>query len=467
MNQKDIWKKYITAQSKILEHKSKPIGIDTSKEIQLDGLKLHLSIDQEIFKQIFKKEVEQIFNVKDFDFNSGYIQTSIENTVNIANEILTKLKDLAEICYIEFNGNPVVEGVILAKNSDIKVELENVFGKLPLSFRIDDKGFIHLTIDEWRKCQLFRNLKIDNKVSARFDIKPSVKFISEIIYQNQIFLPEIDNLATSEELPSVVFEYLSFHLSLKIKSVKISIVADCVNSNNLIQEIKTAFREKTSFYTHISENELSIILEDKKIRKIGFVSFKSAIENINDFVNKDFGNSNLKISTIFFYKYNKESYDSFLYKFLENNRIDFEIKLKSLIENNSFRIDQSLDAIYFDFESEEELTEKKNFIKSIQFFDIHDRGENHRYKFNIKFETGLQGIQSILKKEFPNLITKLVANGEKLIFRQFYQTGNKTEILARLKNQLDDSIDSEYFNYKINDTFEEKYLCEEKRLFQT
>ena len=126
MSQKDVWKKYITAQSKILEHKSKPIGIDTSKEIQLDGLKLHLSIDQEIFKQVFKKEVEQIFNVQDFDFTSGYIQTSVENTVNITQEKLTKLKELAEICYIEFNENPVVEGFISGINNDIKDELKNI-----------------------------------------------------------------------------------------------------------------------------------------------------------------------------------------------------------------------------------------------------------------------------------------------------------------------------------------------------
>jgi len=134
MSQKDVWKKYITAQSKILEHKSKPIGIDTSKEIQLDGLKLHLSIDQEIFKQVFKKDVEQIFNVQDFDFNSGYIQTSIENTANITNEKLTKLKELAEICYIEFNENPVVEGFIAGNNNDIKDELKNVIGELPTSY---------------------------------------------------------------------------------------------------------------------------------------------------------------------------------------------------------------------------------------------------------------------------------------------------------------------------------------------
>ncbi|MCX8472509.1 MAG: AAA domain-containing protein, partial [Sediminibacterium sp.] len=95
------------------------------------------------------------------------------------------------------------------------------------------------------------------------------------------------------------------------------------------------------------------------------------------------------------------------------------------------------------------------------YLDIHDRGINQKFKFNIKFETGLHEVQSDLKKKFQNLNTKLIANGEKLIFRQFYQTGNKTEILAQLQNKLNDFINSESFSYKINDTFQEKYLCEE------
>lgn len=51
MNQKDVWKKYITAQSKILEHKSKPIGIDKTKSVQLKGFKLHLSIPSQILQE--------------------------------------------------------------------------------------------------------------------------------------------------------------------------------------------------------------------------------------------------------------------------------------------------------------------------------------------------------------------------------------------------------------------------------
>lgn len=67
-----------------------------------------------------------------------------------------------------------------------------------------------------------------------------------------------------------------------------------------------------------------------------------------------------------------------------------------------------------------------------------------------------------MKSFVPDLNTKLISNGEKLIFRHFYQTGNKTEVLSRLINQLDDYFTgSENFSYSIHDTFQEKYLCEE------
>ncbi|MBZ9730705.1 hypothetical protein LB467_13500 [Salegentibacter sp. JZCK2] len=54
MDQKRIWKEYINAQIKILEHKSKPIGIDNSEPCVIEGQKLVLTVDQEIYKR--KKE---------------------------------------------------------------------------------------------------------------------------------------------------------------------------------------------------------------------------------------------------------------------------------------------------------------------------------------------------------------------------------------------------------------------------
>lgn len=461
MNEKDIWKKYITAQSKILEHKSKPIGIDTTKSVQLNGLKLDVSIDQEIFKQVFKKEVEQIFKLQNFDFESGYIQTSVSNTANITPEQLSTLKELAEICYIDFNENPFIEGTITEHNNNIRDELKNSIGELQNKFDSKSKEAINLTIEEWNKANTIKGVKFDKYGKSRFNIKPSAKFISEKIFQNQYFLEEYNTLATTKELPENVFNYLNSNLNLKIKSVKISLTTTLTNGTEIFQNLRTALKERTKFYPYGFEDALTVILEKKKIRKAGFDSFKSAIENINGFIKNNFNDCEISISTTFFYSYDKATNVTFFDKFLEDNINDYELQFLPLKSNSQFRIDQSFDAIYFDFETEVELKEKINIIKSFPFFDIYYRGDTHKFKFNIKFETGLHELQSNLKKEFPNLNTKLIANGEKLIFRQFYQTGNKTEILARLNNQLNDFIDSESFIYTINDTFQEKYLCEE------
>ncbi len=171
MNQKEVWKKFITAQAKILEHKSKPIGIDTSKFVQIDGLKFHLSVDQEIFKQVFKKEVEDIFNVSEYKFESGYIQTSLENVANITTDRLENLKGLAEICYIDFNENSVVEGVILAKSNDSKEKLENAIGEIPINYHFRNSGLIFLSIEEWRKTKKIKGLQFAQKIRAIYPYK--------------------------------------------------------------------------------------------------------------------------------------------------------------------------------------------------------------------------------------------------------------------------------------------------------
>ena len=463
MSQKDVWKKYITAQSKILEHKSKPIGIDTSKEIQLDGLKLHLSIDQEIFKQVFKKEVEQIFNVQDFDFSSGYIQTSIENTANITNEKLTKLKELAEICYIEFNENPVVEGFISGSNNDIKDELKNVIGELPTSYHFKNSGLVFLTLNNWKITSKIRGLRFSKKAGAVFQLKPSLSFLISSFYRN-IEISQRDSnrnnsfkvITVTGELHQNIYELFEKHFGLEKRGN--CLIFKFQNAENLKRKIEEleiigiTFSKPQENYLYIEYDNSFYETHDSDLN-FEVIRLQRAFK-------KYFPDNPFEFSYTTEYKFDSRRLDKGIDN-LERNEDVFWNKLFSEIHGETFQISQTHRTISFDFETEEDLTQKIDFIKSFSYFDIYDRGENHKYKFNIKFETGLHEVQSDLKKEFPNLNTKLIANGEKLIFRQFYQTGNKTEILARLQNQLDDFIDSESFSYKINDTFQEKYLCEE------
>ena len=90
MNQKDVWKKYITAQSKILEHKSKPIGIDTSKGVQLDGLKLHLSIHPHSTKEIFCINYQKMMVFAKYYFESGKLQSSSPYSLILLFKVFTE-----------------------------------------------------------------------------------------------------------------------------------------------------------------------------------------------------------------------------------------------------------------------------------------------------------------------------------------------------------------------------------------
>lgn len=456
MNQKDVWKKFITAQSKILEYKSRPIGIDTTKSVQHNGLKIHLSIDQEIFKQVFKKEVELIFNLQNFEFDSGYIQTNVSNTVNVTAEQLAKLKELAEICYIDFNENPVIEGTIIGKENNFKEELKIIIGDLPTSYHFKNSGLIFLTIEEWKKASQIKGLNFKTKAGAVFSIKPSISFLISTFYKNIEIAQQGNRITIEGELHQKIFEVFEKYFGLAKRGNELIFTFE--NKENLerrIDELESKgitlpkpkenclhFRYDSKFY---EQHESELNFEAFRLKR----SLKKYFpENPFDFFYKTE------------YSYDFRKLDKGIDE-LERNEDVFWNRLFSEIHGDEFQVSRTHRTISFDFETESELIEKLNYIKSISFFELFDRGDTHKFKFNIKFETGLHELQSNLKKEYPNLNTKLIANGEKLIFRQFYQTGSKTEILARLNNQLNDFVDSEIFNYTINDTFQEKYLCEE------
>lgn len=456
MNQKRIWKEFITAQSKILEYKSKPIGIDTTKPVQLEGSKLHLSIDQEIFKKVFKKEVEEIFNIHNFDFNRVYIQTDLENTANITSERLKKLKELAEICYIDFNENPVIEGTVTNQSNNIKDELKSVIGELPITYQFKNSGLIFLNMDEWNRARQIQGLNFNKKAGAVFTIKPSVSFLISTFYRDIEISQSGNKITITGELHQNIFNLFQEHFDLTYRGNCLNFKFD--NIENLKDEIEKleekgitlpkpngniiSFQYGIGFY---NQHQSELIIEAFRLKQ----AFKRY------FPNNPFEYSYTTDYTFDFVKLNEGS------EALNRNEDVFWKRLYAEIHGENYQISQSQRTISFDFETDVELNQKTAFVKSLSILEASDFGDNHKYKFNIKFETGLHELQAKLKKEFPNLNTKLIANGEKLIFRQFYQTGNKNEILARLNNQLNDFIDAEAFNYVINDTFQEKYLCEE------
>ncbi len=457
MKQQDIWNKYISAQVKILDHKSKPIEIDTSTEILFDGLKVNLSVDQELFKRLFKTEVEKTFKINDFDFNSGYILSNIENTIHITNEELSNLKELSEICYVEFNENPVIEGAIIGNTKEIKENLICVIGELPTNYQFRNSGLIYLTIEEWKNVSLIQGIKFEEKGGAVFPIKPSLAYFLSIFYPKNEFIQSENKITVKGEIHQNIFDLFQEHFNLTKKGNCLSFKFQ--NSELLKQQIDALLLKGISF-PKTKDNCLTFCYDNKFFENqesdINFEVFR-----LNRYLKKYFPGNQFEFGYTTDYIFDSKLVEKG-FEVLVINEGDFWKKLFSEIHGDNFQISISSRTISFDFETEEELSEKINFLKSFSFLDFHDWGDKHKYKFNIKFDSGLHELQRNLKNNYPNLFTKLIANGDKLIFRQYYKSGNKSEEMSRLKNLLDVFLENyEQFEYIINDTFQEKYLCEE------
>jgi superfamily I DNA and/or RNA helicase len=456
MSQKDIWKLYITAQSKILEYRSRPIGIDTLKEVRLDGVKLKVAVDQDLFKRAFRQDVEQLFKISNFNFSDGHILAKIENTANITPEALLQLKETAENYYINFNENPIIEGEITARHTRSLEHLKNVISELPTSYQFKNDGLIYLTINEWKEALKIKQLQFNKKAGAVFPINPSVSYLISTFYKHIDISQKGPRVRVTGELHQDVFDLFQKHVGLTVNEN--CLIFTFQNAEALQRKVKEFEQTGRSFPQPI-HNELHFHL------KTDFYKTYDSNLAIEAFRLKRLLTDSFPDNPFSFYYTTDYSYDIKLL----NDGLDelgrseeaYWNQLFSTVHGNEFQISSAHRTISFDFETEEELQSKLDHLKSYPFFTIYNRGDKHKFKFNIKFETGLHQLQASLKKNCRGLFTKLIANGEKLVFRQFYKTGNKTEILARLRNQLDECIDPQKFHYDTKDSFLEKYLCEE------
>jgi superfamily I DNA and/or RNA helicase len=448
-DQLKIWDKYIRAQSRILIYKSRPIRIDIeqSNPVKFEGNKLKLYVDQDFYKQIFKAEVDKIFKI-DFNFKNSYILVDAQNAAEINPTDLINLKELSEQCYVDFNDSPVVEGVIWAKNSEGVEKISEVVGELSNDYNFTNFGVLHLTIDQWRNLQMTKSLRFEEKIGAIFPIMPSVSFLISSFYKKIDIEQKGLKITTKGEIHEKVYNLFHKHFGLRKNGNSIHFVF----KNNI--ELK---RKKVDLPEQI-ENTLSFTFHNDFYEahdtNLSIEAYRLKASMKRYFPNEDFE----------YYYTTHYSYDPMQY---ENGLDSFEDHLDTFwnrvfeIHGNGYSISRSNCSISFDFSSEEELNEKLNQIKSFYFFDVYDRGENQKFKFKIKFESGLHNLQKILKANIPSLFTKLVYNGERLIFRHYYEFGNKTEVQSRLINQLNAIIDSSKFSFEINNSFQEKYLCEE------
>ena len=456
MIQKDIWGKYILAQSKILDFRSNPIEILAHKDI--DGLKLKLSVDQDEFKSTLKEKIENVFKIKDFDFSSGFINKNIEDGIDISEEQLLELKTLSEKYYFNFNENPVIDGVIEGNSEDAKFQLEKIIGKIPNDHNFLSSGQIFLAIDNWKKVNEIEGITINKKGAAIFTIMPSVSYLISTFYKNIEISQAKSTIRISGTLQEEIFDIFRNIFDLK-KNNDILIFKFC---DSISFKTQLAILKKRGVVFSKPVNNSLVFKFDEKYYKTYESNLSVELFRLKRILSNYFPNNIFEYEYLTEYKYDIRFLDQGI-NMLDRNEDYFWKSVFSEVDGELFNVNRAKRILSFDFETEEELQQKLSEVKLFPFLEIYNRREEHRYKFNLKFETGLTELKSILEINLPNLNTKLVANGDKLLFRQFYKTGigNRNENIAKIKNKFRLLIDPNHFTNTINDEFIEKYLCEE------
>lgn len=456
---KAIWSSYILAQQKILEYKSLPIAINDFTPAEIIGNRIKLSVDQEIFKKTFKTRIETVFKLDNFDFSKNYILQDLEITDNIDKEELLKIKEEAQDYYIEFNEKPVIDGEITSKQN-IKHRLEEIVGKLPTNYKFKSEGLLFLTLEEKLACEKLDFVEFDEKAGAVYQMSPSIKnFILK--FNNSLQLRESDSQSLTVEgyLDKRIVRILSNIVRLQITKhdlhFKIVGVKDVgqIWKNLEDRGIELPYPVDDTFSFSYYPNSVFIADEEKtgsEYREVVFgerdFDLRSKMIRLHKTLTRFFPNTYIDCSFSTHYKYDYEMLREMVYDKLHGDQI---------------QVSRSKNTISFDFKNEKELKFKLNELKAVPYLGLIDYDEDHKFKYNIKFKTGLHELRNNLRKELPNLSTHIVANGAKLIFRQFYKSGTKDFIRDYLNDKLRDFVDTSLFEIKTNNTFQEKFLCEE------
>jgi superfamily I DNA and/or RNA helicase len=315
-----LWNFYLKAHSKIIKSRTKPFRINTNSPFELKNGVLKLSVDQDAYRKELKTEVERIFKVN-FDFNDKHILAKPHVANKISLEELIRFKEFAELCYVDFNEYPIIEGEVYCKFNEALNSISIAIGGKPRDERFLNHGVLFLTISMWRQLKNDKNIVFINCTA--------------------IFKISIVNLPSNTD--------------------------------------------EKEFWAKVFQS-LGIQYKVNRIKKI----------------------------------------------------------------------------ISFNFTTEEDLNSKLNFIKSLPFFSIDDKGRAHRYQFKIRYEIGITELQKKLHDSIPNLFSKIISNGEKIQFWLYYKPGEKAETKSRLINKLDKFFYGiSKFYYYIRNTYHEKFLIEE------
>lgn len=466
-NDLKIWSHFIRAQSNLISKLCVPIHLLPTKEkINSKGL-IKVEINQVFDKIGVFSLIKRFFpKIKDEDIqlDKGYFL--LDNNVVPRLENLEKFQEEVEKYYITFNTYPTIEGVLTDINSPLSKFIQRTNQEqIEIEFNSEEIWMPQKAIEIFDEYKPVLSRKGDVGVVytayipySKLIIRKTCTLLENILGHTDFFVNYKDFTisCTSITFNSDLFWYLNNLIGLKPIHHKIRVFVDSkqlkTENCHILKDIQLLEGSSEYYYEYNSADNQQpsltpqeyLILTTHTIKKFygsGGI-FKTEYEPVDGYY----------------------SFDSRYSIYDEINKLELDdytwSKIKEKLDPNIYQCGTLKNTISFDFTSQDDFITKYEQIRSIEWLDITDYRNEHKFKITPIIPNRFEDIKIQLSTKFNKIQFKDVNGGEKLIIRYGYKlTEDESDARLRFLNELD-KYKNQGFGFSLDEQFKVKFIFE-------
>jgi superfamily I DNA and/or RNA helicase len=465
-----IWSHFIKAQRRLIKRLCSPIKIlKPENKIDAKGL-LKIEIDQTVntkaINSLIKKHFPSI-NDEDIFLEKGYFL--LDNDKLPSNKKLEEFALEAEKYYIDFNPYPTIEGVLTDTNSPFD-EFKSLLNSKKIEIEFNKEGELLLPQEGIDIFDKQKNLQRDSKIGAIFPIKVGYDKFIENAVRNLLVKLQIPNdnysidpyehkIYSNEAIfTKYCFSRLNMLIGLVMKNciLRIEVDQSSFQGNwqncHLKDEIKSDNNGNHYFEYLTSKNKA--VFEGEPINNADYfmLSYSTVLSYYEQSGIKKIGKK-----YIFEYNPHCKYFDS-----INKIQLDDNIwgKIREKLDLNTFWCNTQGNTISFDFENQAEFLHCYERIKSIEWIDIKNYKEKHKFKIKPIFPKRFEKVKSELSHKFKLIKYKENSYGNKLHIRYSYRLSeSEHDAKLRFLNTLNE-YSREGFKFVLDKQFKVKFIVE-------
>lgn len=469
-NDLKIWSHFIRAQSNLISKLCVPIHLLPTKEkINSKGL-IKVEINQ-VFDEISVFSLIKSFfpKIKDEDIllEKGYFL--LENNTVPRLVDLEKFRDEVEKYYIVFDTYPTIEGVLTDDNPSLS-ELTQLLEKNQIEVQFNKDGELLLSQKGIDLFDQQKRIQREEKIGAIYPVKITHdKLIANAIegLLNRLNIQKEDyKIATYDSKiysDKAIFTRDDLGklnnvigLDMQVCVVKFWVNQDKFQGNwnkcHLKDEIQTDDNGNSFYEFRSSQNQ--IIFESEQ------ASFDEYLTLSHFSLQRFYGREGIKkVEKKFVFEYDPNSTYFDEIKNLELNDETWG-KIKEKLDLSVFWCNMLKNTISFDFTSESDFITKYQQLKAIDWLDVSNFKDEHKFKITPIIPNRFEDIKKQLSTKFKKIQFKDVNGGEKLIIRYGYKLSeDESDARLRFLNELN-KYKNQGFGFSLDEQFKVKFIFE-------